>query len=225
LDDDQLLLWGGLGVGLAVLAWWKGPDVVEAVRDVVTRGDRLTYTDVGVDGQIADEPEQLRAQAAIALGRDAGDLLLDVYSAARMVRSEGAARANIRTHVLLNDAAEKGWSVHQTVTASNPSLASGRYGQQYTPVGPGGYKTVKRYSTARDPYRADVYAVEEAMVEHRNGLDPTGGAVKFLDISSMGGVQQGTGSYAAKVADWAKEGLRPFTLPGDSDLVVFRRVG
>jgi hypothetical protein len=228
-DDDADLLLAAGGVALVGLALWRGPELVATVRDVVTRGDRLTHAGVAADGVVHVAPEQLRAAAAAVMGRVGElDLLLDVYGCARMVRSEGAAQAAIRTHVALNDQAELGWSsLNQLFTYSTNPGARGFYGQQRTAaaLAPGGVTSVRRYATTTDPYVADVWAVEEAMIMHRQGMDPTGGAVKFVDISSMG-VQPGTGSYAALVERWAADGLRPFTLPGESpDLVVFRRVG
>jgi hypothetical protein len=217
--DDDLILWGGVGLGLAVLALWKGPDVVAAVQDVVTRGGLLTYTNLDDYGQVVGDPEELRQAASLARGFPVD---LDGYSLARMVRSEGAARAKIRTHVALNDAAELGWTPHQLMVYSTNPQARGRYGKQFTLNGPGGQSATRRYATTRDPYAGDLDAVNEARVEHAAGIDPTGGAVKFVDKSSMG-VQEGTGSYADLVARWGAEGLRPFTLPGESDLVVFRR--
>jgi hypothetical protein len=223
-EDRELLLWGG-GLALVGLAVWQGPALVTAVKDIVTRGSRLTHAEPGDDGVVWDSPEELRAAAAVVLGRVGSR---DVYGAARMVRSEGAAQAGIRTHVAMNDAAELGWTLARLFTYSTNLQATGHYGEQHTPAAraPGGVTSTRRYATTRDPYVSDVWAVEEAMVAHFGGLDPTGGAVKFVDISAMGGVQEGTGSYAALVDRWAKEGLRPFTLPGESaDLVVFRRVG
>lgn len=200
--------------------------------DTIIRGKRLTYTSLGADGQIPDDPADLVDQAAQILGRD---LPQELYDLARMKRSEqGKDDGRLRVHVALNDAAEHNWSTHFAITYSTNPAAKGRYGEQFTPAerAPGGVKSVRRYSTATDPYEGDVGMVERVLLERAQGLDPTSadgrvgaGAVKFVDRSSLGGVQEGSSSYDQIVARWAGEGLRPFTVPGYSaDLVVFRRV-
>lgn len=223
------ILWGG-GAALLGLALWKretianaARETVAAVADVVRRGRKLTDAPAGPDGVVPVAPERLRAEAAAALGID---LDQETYSLARMIRSEGAAAGKVRALVCLNDAAEHGWSAHTAITYSTNPTAKGWYGEQYTPAGraPGGVASKRRYASTRDPYESDVATATEAQIDHRMGLDITGGAVKFVDVSSMG-VQEGSGSYAELVERWSKERLRPFTLPGYStDLVVFRRV-
>jgi hypothetical protein len=59
---------------------------------------------------------------------------------------------------------------------------------------------------------------------YQAGQDTSGGASKFIDISSMGGVQSGTGSFAAKNQEWIDDGYTPFTLPEfGSDLVLYKK--
>lgn len=211
---------GGLGSGLLS----AGATVAaRGVLDAVDRGSRLTYSTMGADGVIVEDPADLCAQMGAAVGRavsqDAADL-------ARMIRSEGAAAGIIRAHVALNDAAAHNWSLHFTLTYSTNPTAKGRYGDQYTPASqaPGGVASSRRYSTAHDPYEGDLTVAEQAIADDANGIDPSGGAVKFLDKASLK-VQVGARDYDTIVADWAQDGLAPFTLPGfSSDFVVFRRV-
>lgn len=223
------MLWGG-GLALAALALWKREAIADVVSmsarsvyDVIKRGAKLTEAPAGTNGLVPIDPELLRKRASAVMGFD---VLLDVYSAARMLRSEGAAAGEIRVHVAMNDAAALGWSLHQVITYSSNAEARGLYGEQFTPAAraPGGVASKRRYASPRDPYAGDVEVAMQAMVDHRSGLDPTEGATKFVDKSSMG-VQEGSGSYADLVARWGADGLRPFTLPGyGPDLVVFRRV-
>jgi hypothetical protein len=220
--DRDLYLWGGVAL-LVGLALWKGKAVVQVVSDVVGRGKRLTYTAVGADGLVPVPPTSLCEAAGVALGRP---LSQDAHDLARMIRSEGAAAGDVRAHVAINDAAELGWSLHTLLTYSTSSAARGYFGEQFTPAAraPGGIKSVRRYSTANDPFEHDVQVAERVLFERAGGADPTNGAVKFLDRASLG-VQEGARSYESIVASWGTEGLRPFTLPGYSDdLVVFRRV-
>ncbi len=194
------------------------------VVDSISRGKRLTYTALQANGLINADPAQLVDQASTVLGRD---LPQELYDLARMKLSEqGTDDGRLRVHVALNDAASHNWSTHFAITYSTNPTAKGMYGEQFTPAdrAPGGVKSVRRYSTSKDPYEGDVAIVESVLLERAQGIDQTGGAVKFVDRSSMG-VQEGSGSFDDLVAQWAAEGLQPFTVPGYSDdLVVFRKV-
>jgi hypothetical protein len=221
--DEEWLGLAALGLVGGLLIWQRDA-IIETVVDIVNRGDRLTFVAAGDNGQAMADPGALRAQASLMLGRE---ITQDVYSLARMIRSEGAAQGRIRAHVAMNDAHELGWSLHQLITYSTNNFARGLYGQQYTPAAnaPAGIASKRRYASTKDPHAGDVEVVEAAIAERAAGVDPTGGGVKFVDKSSMG-VQTGSGSYAELVKSWAADGLRPFTLPGGgADLVVFRRVG
>ena len=217
--NEELLLWASIGVLGGVAVWQRN-----TIMDTITRGKRLTYTTLGADGLIPDDPAELAAQAGEVLGRD---LPQELYDLARMKRSEqGTDDGRLRVHVALNDAEEHNWSTHFAITYSTNAAARGWYGEQFTPAdrAPGGQKSVRRYATTRDPYEGDVTIVERVLLERAQGLDPTGGAVKFVDRSSMGGVQEGSIAYDELVRRWAAEGLHPFTVPGyPADLVVFRR--
>lgn len=225
--NEELLL-GGLG--LALVAYWQRRTIMTTIVDPITRGKRLSYTTVGVDGVVPDSPEDLADQAGQVLGRDVPQ---ELYDLARMVRSEGAEAGRLRVHVALNDAAEHNWSAHFVTTYSTNPHAAGKYGEQFTPASraPGGVRSVRRYSTARDPYEGDLLLVERVLLERAEGIDPTDvdgsgiGGVKFIDRDSLGS-QDGADSYEAIAASWGNEGLRPFNVPGYPDeLVVFRRTG
>jgi hypothetical protein len=223
-DDDKWIL-GGLAAGVLLL--WGKP-IVNTVVDVVSRGTRLTVTSLdvnGISGQpdpdnpdnlIPSNPSDLVDQASAVLGTQ---LDADTYALARMARSEGIAAGDVRIHVALNDLADLnsrkslGWSPQDLITYSTNSAARGFFGSQ----------SGRRYASSQDPYAGDVTLVQQTVAQHNAGIDPTGGAIKFVDKSSFG-VQAGTGSYAATVASWAQEGLQPFNVPGyDDDFVVFRR--
>ena len=202
--------------------------------DPIARGKRLTnaYVDVkrgvNVAGWIPDQPLLLAARAAMVMGR--GSLPLSTYCLARMIRSEGAAAGRIRAHVALNDAAELGWDVPRLITYSTHPGVNGFFGEQFTPASRAPLyngqprKSSRRYSSAKDPYAGDVTLAELVQLEHGAGDDPSGGAVKFVDRDSLSS-QEGARTYDQIVLDWGREGLRPFTLPGESpSLVVFRRI-
>lgn len=214
------------GAALLGVAIWQR----EAIVDFVGKGRQLTDVPVGPGGIVPATPAALAAAAAALLGRP---VTAEAYALARMIRSEGATEWRLRGHVAINDAEDLGWMLLRVLTYSTAAWAAGSFGPQFTPAitrtdDEGGLitareKSVRRYTTSRDPFEADLVHAETVLAEHVAGTDPTGGAVKFVDRSSFG-AQAGTGSYQALVDRWAQEGLRPFTVPGYSDdLVVFRR--
>lgn len=223
--DDDLLVLGG-AAALVGLAFWKGPAVVAGaeivagtVGDFFERGARLNRTTANAAGVIPDDPEDLRAEASAVIGYDISS---DIYALARMGRSEGTDGRAARMHVALNDLEELqrvyGTGVYSSVAAmmlrSKRPEANGRFSQQY--LG-------KRYATDEDPYAGDVKLAERVWLEHEQGIDPTGGAVKFADKSSFG-VQKGTRTYEAVLEEWVGDGLEPSSVDGASDnFVVFRR--
>lgn len=189
-------------------------DAAFNVTNVFNRGDQLSYGSAGPDGTILDDPEALRQAASTRYG---SDIDKSVYALARMVRSEGAKQGDVRVHVALNDLANLGWADPYTlITYSTVAARKGKYGSQ----------TSRRYSSEQDPYTGDVQTVVQAMNAHDSGDDPSMGATKFVDVSSMGGVQAGTSSFDDLVAKWAPEGLVPYTLPAyGTDLVFFKKGG
>jgi hypothetical protein len=229
-DTAKILAAVGLGGLVLVAAYWRreiisvGASAAATVADFVGRGARLTDAPAGADGVVYVSPEELAAIAGGVMGRA---VTADAYALARMIRSEGADEGYLRAHVALNDLRHLGWSslVYLMTFSTNPS-ARGWFGAQWTAAtaAPGGITSVRRYATSRDPYQADLVAAEQALAERAAGFDPTDGAEKFVDRSSFG-AQSGTGSYAALVERWGKEGLVPGSVAGASDdFVVFRRV-
>lgn len=187
-------------------------DATFLLTDVFVKGKRLSHGTLDATGTVVEDPEALRAAASVVLGRD---IDRNVYALARMLRSEGAKEGDLRVHVALNDLADLGWSdAFNLITYSTVAAARGRYGNQLH----------RRYSSAQDPYEGDVLTVEQAITNHDAGFDPAQGATKFVDKSSMGGVQAGTSSFDALVQRWGADGLSPFTVPeyGD-DLVLFKK--
>lgn len=219
-------MWGGVAA-LVGLAFWKGPALVAGVEivagtvgDFFARGSRLNSTTPDASGVIPDDPESLRAEASGVLGYE---MSRDVYALARMGRSEGGDGRGARMHVALNDLddlqARYGTGIYSDVWAlmlhSKNARADGRFSQQY--LG-------KRYSTSKDPYEGDVKLAEAVILEHARGIDPTGGAVKFVDKDAFDSQPGSTSTYEDKVEEWSNQGLEPGYVDGASaNFVVFRR--
>jgi len=198
---------------LGALAVLGGPVAVTALADLTRRGRLLSTGTMGARGIINEVADVLRAEAERVTGRAVS---LDAYALARMIRSEAGRQSNenkiARLWVALNDGRERGWTPYETVTQRRGTDLDGRFGTQSN----GG-----RYATTHDPYEVDLLLAQGVL----SGAyaNPIGAAVKFLDKRSMG-VQPGTRTYAAVTAEWATEGLVPYTVAalGD-DLVFFRR--
>ncbi len=220
-------LYLGLGAGVAAFWWWRsqtgGSDPVSeaivSVTDVVTKGKRLTTTVVNADGVIPDDPATLADQAVTAYGSDfslPGWSALEIYALARMSRSEaggkaGARERKARMHIAINDFLSESWahSLDELFTYSTNAAKRGKFGKQET----------RRYSTAQDPYAGDIKLALDTLNERRAGIDPTGGASKFVDVSGFA-----PGRYEEIVAQWGAEGYKPATIDGlSSDFVVFRK--
>lgn len=231
----------GIGAGIVVIggvAWLLhqtgGDDPItggiSTVVDTFVRGKRLTNTSLDSSGNIPDSPQSLADQAVDAYGSNFAEALniqtlasdaLDVYALARMSRSEadasnGVDNRLVRLHVALNDYASVSWAgkLSELFTYSTHSGAKGLFGDQ----------NGRRYSTARDPYAGDIDLAIKAIVDHANGIDPSEGAVKFVDVNALGGVQPGTPSWEKLVAKWGQDGLTPVHLDGQpADFYVFVR--
>ena len=224
VTDDEKLLLGGAAAAAAVLGISHRKEIV----DVIKRGQKLTRSSwlggsKGAYGVIEQDPEALLAVAQMQMGRA---FPLDIYSLARMIRSEGATEARARAHVAFNDLNRFRYAdtMHELLTYSTDPQRRGRFGVQYSPAaGPFSKANKRRYATSRDPYEGDVLWAERVWNERARGIDPTKGAVKFLDKSVMG-KQPGSVSFPEKDAQWRREGLIGYTLPefGD-DLVLYRR--
>lgn len=206
-----MLVLGGAG---AVLGTETGR---RYVTDLSRRGRRLTTTSLDADGKIPVPPTELAAAVSTLLDRQ---VTATAYGLARMMRSEeGSAAPAVKRllgWVAINDAAELRWNLLRTLTYSTKASRLGFFGEQIS----------RRYSTARDPYENDLAIAEKVLDEYARNLgDPTGGAVKFVNVSAFG-VQKGTTSYQAVVDRWAKDGLEPFRIAGAPDnLRFFRRIG
>jgi hypothetical protein len=208
-----------IGGGLvAVLAFWKGRAAVQQVIDFTTKGKHLTVTRPDASGVIPDDPDVLAAGASLVAGYD---MPTDVYSLARMARSEGVDGKELRMHVAFNDLAELKKShpaTFQTITdlmtySTLGEPAQGHYGDQ---IG-------RRYATTRDPYENDARLALQVFRDRQAGIDKAAGAIKFVDKSAFG-KQPGTRTYADVLAEWTGDGLVPFNLPSaTSGFVLFRR--
>lgn len=226
-SDDDLLLYGGAAV-LVGLVMWEGPaNVVAAVQigagyltNVATRGSKLADFNVDDAGVVTDDPQDLLDQASAVLG---GTADLDTFALATMGRSEGVDGMRARMHVAINDLADLqrtyGTGVYSSLAAlmlhSKVAAADGHFSEQY--LG-------KRYSTIQPPYEGDYHLAEQVIAEHAAGVDPTGGAIKFVDKDSFSTQRGATATYESKVAEWAQSGLAPFNVDGATDnFVVFRR--
>jgi hypothetical protein len=219
-------VWGTLGA--AVVGASMVPEVRFMAKDIVGRGAKAStgrwYKGDERYGFIETEPEDLRRQAELTAGIN---IPLDVYSLARMIRSEGASAGRVRAHVALNDLKTFRYAatLHGLLTYSTDNTRRGWYGKQYSgPMPPEFPKANKRrYATSKDPYEADLHLALKVIDERRRGIDPTRGASKFLDISSMG-KQEGSRTFASVDAEWKADGYVSYTLPEyGSDLVLYRR--
>jgi hypothetical protein len=228
LDDDekQILGWGGLAAGLGFVLWkWGNPVtaidlVAQWASNLVGRGSVLSSSTL-VSGIVAEDPASLNDQASVVLGFDS---VQDTYSLARAGRSEGVDGMEYRMHVILNmlqdDQSKYGLGVYSSVTAlaihSKTAAANGHYSGQ----GHG-----KPFSTAHDPFESDYALALKVQADHDSGIDPTNGAVKFVDKSGPFYINDVKVTYADIVASWASEGLTPVEdLPGATDnFVVFVR--
>jgi hypothetical protein len=241
--EEPALWMTAAAVGAAFL-FVERKAVIGSVNDVFERGDRLTYGVMDPQrGIIVTSPDDLLNAAESRLGYAIDQ---DIYALARMIRSEGAVQGEARAHVAINDLARLQWSsLFDLLTYSTAKWAKGLFGKQASfkfQSATGGEtwkrseaahdnddhpiildKQVRRYSTAQDPYAGDVLTARKAIADAANGIDPTNGAVKFLDKTGLLS-QDGASSFERVNARWTKEGLVAFTLPayGD-DLVLYRR--
>lgn len=199
---------GGI-VALAVVLG-TGVNPLGPLVDVVARGRRLTYSTV-VDGVVQESVATLAQMASATVGRDVNQ---EALCLAIMVRSEDGSAGQVakvyKCHVAYNQAAAMGWDVPRLITYHTDPRRAGRLGEQIT----------GRFASGRDCYENDLAAAEYAQAERRAGGDPTEGALNFVDVGGFG-AQLGTGSFAAVVERWGKEGKVPGRLPGTPDGLVF----
>lgn len=226
-DEDVPIYVVGAGL-IGVLAFWQGRRVVQTVVDFTTKGKRLNVTTVDPAGVVSEKeadgtfrrlsPVELAEVASAVAGYE---IPLDIYSLARMRRSEGTNGAELRMHVALNDLADIQRrapslgisSITDLITFSKYAGERDFYGDQ----------AGRRYASTRDPYEGDVRLAWKVWQDRQAGIDKAGGAVKFVDKSAFG-VQKGTRSYEDVLAEWTADGLVPFTSPeATSDFVLFRR--
>ena len=186
--------------------------IASALLDVIDRGKRLTHTSLDDDGNVPDDPQALADEAAAAAGVSVS---ADEYAAARMVRSEQPHDADeikaLLIHTAINDAKAHGWTLLKALTVSSVASRSGKFGHQKS----------RRYSTANDPYGADLEVAKKAIADHAAGVDPTGGAQKFVNKWAFRKPE----SYDVTAASWGKEGFTPVTIPPAPNHLVFFRKG
>ena len=224
--DDEVLLWAGVA-GIVGLALWKGPELVAQaeiaanyVGDWTVRGNPLFQGITLTGGVVQEDPEVLREEAEAVLGYAAD---LDTLALAVMGRSEGVDGEEARMHVALNDLADLqatyGTGVYSSISAlmlhSKVAAADGHFSEQY--LG-------KRYATDRIPYEGDYHLAEKVRADHANGIDPTGGAVKFVDKDAFASQPGATLTFAENDANWRAKGLVPDSVAGASNnFVIYRK--
>ncbi len=232
LSHRQLLIFAASAVGAAVLWKYGGDPVAPAVvaagyvaNAVFTRGRALTSstltsgdTDAAgnaiPDGIVRETPAELAAAAAAILGAPAD---LETYALARMGRSEGVDGMEYRLHIALNEAAARGSSVLALLTrSSRVPQADGMFSRQ---------ALGKWAATSHDPYEGDYGLADKVRQDHANGIDPSGGARRFVDKSAFATQPGVKRTYDDVVAAWGAEGYTPVeNLPGaSSDFVIFVR--
>ena len=119
-----------------------------------------------------------------------------------------------RMHVMMTQAEQAGLSVWALTLRQTGSPKNGFFGTQKG----------RRWASSRDPYEGDVKVADKVYNDHNNGIDPTGGASRFVDKSAFG-KQEGTRTYDEVESEWLAEGYEPFSYPGASDdFVLFRKV-
>ena len=225
MTERDLWILGGAAAGLGFVIWkWGNPITAAQIAEnwavnLVGRGNQLSEGTL-TNGIVEEVPSVLVDMATAVLGFNAD---MDTYSLARMGRSEGVDGMEYRMHVLLNDLADLqrtyGTGVYSSITAllihSKMTAADGHYSAQ---------SEGKRYSTARDPYESDYALAQKVLADHGAGVDPTAGAIKFVDKSGPFYVDGQKTDYDGLVAAWAQQGLTPTNLPGATDnFVVFNR--
>lgn len=222
-ENERLgVIGGAAALGFGALWLFPPKRIVAVVADVANRGELLTDTQLDDTGVIPFDPADLVANASSVMGRD---VTADTYALARMRRSEMAIGESddasaLRIFVALNDLADLntrrffGWSAQDLITYSTNPDHKGLFGEQ---------NDGRRYASTKDPHVGDALLAEQVQQQHASGIDPTGGALKFVDRGSMG-AQVGSGSYDNLVVKWGAEGLQPSTIPGyDPNFIVFRR--
>lgn len=205
-----------IGAALLAVLFWQRGNVMGLIK-LASRGKRLTNAPPDASGRIPLSPDALVAQAERNLGRSIDP---DVFALAKMLASEGGRdgpRAReARAWVAFNDlrAMEKrhGWrSFTKLFTYSNRQEQNGFFGLQ---------NKGRRYGSKAEVYEGHIYDAEALMEAFTTSPDPTGGATKFADSKSLGGVQPGTEgkTIASLEKDW---GLKARLVPGSGDLYIF----
>lgn len=232
INANRITVMGGAAVAVVAYAYYRwrngGDDPItkglNTVTDALVSGARLNHTTLDASGVVRVNPDDLVSEALAVYGSDfsvGGWTAKEVYSLARMSRSEAGAKDGVenrkaRMHIALNDYYSVSWahSLDDLFTFSTVASEKGFFGDQRG----------RRYSTAQDPRAGDIRLALEVIDEDNRGYDPTGGATKFVDKASLA-VQKGvTKTYDEIVADWGRDGLKPFNVPGLSDdFVVFRK--
>ena len=160
-------VWTLIILGIVVLA----PTAGRFVLNVVTRGKRLTWTDVDDNGDMPDDPDALADAAANQVNYK---VETDEYALARMFASEGESEYNQATKVAIgwvavNAARSRGLSVTQLLTNDVNAHGQGKFGEQKG----------RWASTRFDPYEGDL-TIAQAVLQG-NVPDPTNGAVHYYE--------------------------------------------
>lgn len=232
MKNQAKVLWGVGAIAVGAYVYWRyqrgGDDPITegilTVTDAVVRGSQLTETTLDSSGVVRVDPDTLVSEAIEVYGSDFGIegwSAKEIYALARMSRSEAGSRdgklnRKVRMHIALNDFYNVSWahSLDELFTYSNQSGEKGFFGDQ----------SGRRYSTAQDPYEGDVKLALEVLAEDATGVDPSGGATKFVDKASLAKQKGVTKTYDQIVAEWGKEGLKPANVDGlSTDFVVFRK--
>jgi hypothetical protein len=177
----------------------------------VGRGKPLVTLHLDKNGIVTDDTVALAAEAGDVVGRIVSD---EEFSLALMVASEEPrAPDDVREaicQVVINQALTAGLTITGLCQLHNSPNRSGHYGKQIT----------GRVATDRTPYEADLAIAARSIDNRSNGIDISSGATNFVNRYAFG-VQEGSGSFAETVADWATEGKKPGTLFGYKNVVFF----
>lgn len=203
--------WGLVILGIVIIA----PKTGLVVLNVLTRGKRLTHTEMDDNGDVPDDPDALARKAADTLG--IADTSVEAYSLARMCASEGesynAATKAAICWVAVNVSNSRNTSVTALLTNDSNAHGQGKYGKQ----------TGRWASTASDPYAVDWNIALNVLTGATP--DPTNGATHYFEptlqdkLLSLGKVST---SGSQKESEWASETGNPgFFIDGIDSRVEF----
>lgn len=172
---------------------------------------RMGRKRLNAQGYIPVSPAKLIEEAQNVMGES---ITADEFALAASGRSEGVNGMIYRMHVMLNQADESGISVFD-MTVRESGASNGFFGEQRG----------RRWASPEAPYEGDILRARVAINEHAQGVDRTGGAGRYYDISAFG-KQPGTRTESVVREEWLDDGYSPYHAPdATNDFVLWSRNG